>query len=269
MSTRPIATRQGVQALVPMPGGNIAVVNEGAVAGSASNAAEEFYASDGAGNVHFWGFTAIPTGLYIVHGSGATPAAAKAAQGTLGIVDTTGKLTLAAGLDALGGAVTIDTANGVRQLFLSPDGASPTPPAVAVLGDIFLGQTGLLWLCTVAGNPATWQSVLTGRKFSYTLLDNVGATDLDATNLAWADTLHGVIIDYVLWRGATPDVETGSIHLAFGGASAPAVLNDAVFTVDPGVTFTAALAANVVTLKYATTATGQNATMKITVREVW
>ena len=44
------------------------------------------------------------------------------------------------------------------QLRLIPSTAT-THPAAGQAGDLFLDKTARLWLCTIAGNPATWKRV--------------------------------------------------------------------------------------------------------------
>jgi len=157
-------------------------------------------------------------------------------------------------------------ANGDIPLKIAPD-AGATPPATAAVGDVWVGSDGLIYYCYYADAWSQFQRV---QKYTYTLTDNVAATDVDATNLIWSDALHGVIIDYILWRGATPDVETGRLLLAFGGLGVPQCDQTSVTTVvDPGVTFTAVLVAGDIFLRYATTNTGFNATCKMTLVEVW
>lgn len=102
---------------------------------------------------------------------------------------------------------------------------------------------------------------------SATLADNTANADV-SVNFYWpVATTYGVSIDFALYRGATPDIETGRLELVINSAECLVYMDAVTTTVNPGVTFSGVVVAGVAYLQYTTTATGSAATLKLTVTQ--
>lgn len=125
--------------------------------------------------------------------------------------------------------------------------------------------TGSISIAPNAGNVDAANVPEANADLAFTLTNNTASpTDVDASVLAWpVATYYGVTLNYSLYRGATPDITTGRIDLVMNSAECLAYADYQTTTVNPGVLFYGGVAAGVATLKYTTTATGNDATLKI------
>lgn len=114
--------------------------------------------------------------------------------------------------------------------------------------------------------PAGFGTVVVGNNVdggasSYTLTDNT----VLGTIMAWPiGATYGASLDFSLYRGATPDITTGRLDLVMNSAECLVSMYAVTTTVDPGVTFIGTIVGSNAELQYTTTATGNDATLKIT-----
>lgn len=136
----------------------------------------------------------------------------------------------------------------------------------AVIVGNSLAPTGAIYAPFGYGHVVTGNTV--GQNdLAFTLADNTAAaTDVSNTYIRWpVANVYGVTLKYSLYRGATPDIATGNIDLVMNSAECLAYVDAVTTTVSPGVTFTGAVSAGIATLQYTTTATGNAATLRLSV----
>jgi len=101
---------------------------------------------------------------------------------------------------------------------------------------------------------------------TFTLANNqVAQADVGATAVWNVSKTYGVTLEYSLYRGNTPDIETGLLHLAMNSAECTVTPSKGTTSSSPGVTFYGAVSAGFAYLQYTTTATGFAATLRLSV----
>ncbi len=133
---------------------------------------------------------------------------------------------------------------------------------ILVAGTPSSAPPGVLWF-----DPGTAERLWQPPLLEVTLSDNEAAPVTVGSRLQWVVAVTtSAMVRYEITRGATPDTEVGHMTVSTEGVGSVSVASH-VGAVDPGVVFSVAVGAGVAALKYTTTNTGFDATLKFRLLE--